>query len=159
MAKYTGYITWPALTPDRDEGDAEELKEWMEDPFKRKILYSFYYLTELIKIALVSVLVIIGVGTVIVASNITPSETVLFWIAIAVALTIVLFDSLIDNRIMDLSMEITYCLFMGMGQLYFKVKNARDQEPDVEEDAFMTWIDLFPTLEFLRQKERRRLKR
>lgn len=151
-------MTWPALIPDEDGDDADELEEWMQDPFKRRILYSFYALSELIKVAVVSILTIIGVALIVTGTETAASsEPALVWIAVAVSLIIVLVDTRLNNPIRDLSMGVTYYLFVAAAHLYFGLKDTRSKGPDVEEDAFADWLSLFPAFRFLKKRERKRI--
>lgn len=159
MANYTAHITWPALEPDNDGDSADELEEWMEDPFKRRVLYLFYILSDLIKTAVVSLLVTVGMAAAFATTNgFASSEAALFWIAVTLAVVVVLADSILNSPISEISLAATYYIFVAAAYLYFGVKGRHSgKKPDVEEDVFATWIDLFPVFDFLKRKKQKRL--
>lgn len=160
--EYTITTRWPEVgwppEEEEDEKRSEELREWLDDPFKRRLLYTFHLIYMLIRILVLSLLMgISAAGVGVIAPGLVAGSSTL-WVLIGIGLSLEFIDSVLDQPVSNAAAVATYHIFTSVGKLYLTLKERNGAtKPDVSEDNFASWINHAPELGILRNRSGRNL--
>ena len=161
MTDYVLKTKWPEMglsTGEESDEESEQLKEWLNDPFKRRVLYAFhavYISTRVLTLAALMTISLAG-SVLLVPDLVTTSGT--FWVLLMFGLILEGLDSVLDNPIDEFAGQVSYHLFVNVAKIYLSMRNSgRNGGPNVSEDNFASWIDQVFEAAIVERENRRKL--
>ena len=145
MTDYKLETKWPEMglsSGEKSDEESEQLREWLNDPFKRRVLYAFHaiYITTRV-LTLATLMTISLAGSVLLVPDLaTTSGT--FWVLLMFGLILEGLESVLDSPIDEFAGQVSYHLFVTFASLYLKIRNSgTDSSPNISEDNFASWVD------------------
>lgn len=162
-------IHWPERDIPSDKDTSEEddtINRWLEDPFRRKVLYAMYLLTELLEIMFISA--ITALVTVVSYHFNLISEATLdnaVWIAVTISIAVVIVDNIIakfyKSIISGISFHIGYVVLLLSAYIYGSLENRKIHKYSISTVASSKVIENMPLerlVEFRNNKAKRKFR-
>lgn len=152
-------VNWPEAGLPPDEEQEEEIKEWMEDSFLRRLFYVGVVTSSFLTIVFTALVTLAGFITLYLVTPGLPTDpNAMFLIAVLVAIGVMGIDEILGHvskpPIRMASSYGMYLVMIGIASLYFWYRHIQTARPFLTQAEFEEWMISPPILSILHQRRR-----